>query len=309
MRVWLGQSTTGTGIAAVLAALAAVASGAATWQQVVPLLVGGLAGVIWPENTALKTTAEERPLSIARLVAAYRDGLHQDISPAAIPITETGSKIAAAGSPEAGYRNMNRRVFLASASAVAVSRCTTPEQSAAPTLAQAQVWAADLINGLAVVGMQLIAQGAISGPNAATLSLVIDLAGAALTAFTSLQPGHTSTTAVAADVVAAIEKLVPLLPTQPELAAAIDVGLAVLAAFMQTTPMNVPAVPTALRRVAMLHRASADARQHEAGAVLSTPSSRRPHVGQVHFQIARSSPRDRLVARNCAGLLGHVSQR
>lgn len=149
---------------------------------------------------------------------------------------------------------MNRRVFLASASAVAVSRCTTPEQSAAPTLAQAQVWAADLINGLAVVGTQLIAQDAISGPNAATLSLVINSAEAALTAFTSLQPGHTSTTAVAADVVVAIEKLVPLLPTQPELAAAIDVGLAVLAAFMQSTPMRVPAVPTALRRVAMLHR-------------------------------------------------------
>ena len=111
-----------------------------------------------------------------------------------------------------------------------------------------------LSRGFAVVGTQLIAQDAISGPNAATLSLVINSAEAALTAFTSLQPGHTSTTAVAADVVVAIEKLVPLLPTQPELAAAIDVGLAVLAAFMQSTPMRVPAVPTALRRVAMLHR-------------------------------------------------------
>ena len=103
MRVWLGQSTTGTGIAAVLAALAAVVSGAATWQQVVPLLVGGLAGVIWPENTALKTTAEDTSSSISRLVVAYRDGLHQDTSSTAMPITDTGSKTAAAGSlPKSG---------------------------------------------------------------------------------------------------------------------------------------------------------------------------------------------------------------
>jgi len=50
-KTWLGQSTTGTGIAAILASLGAVAGGSMTWQQALPLAIGGLAGVIWPEQS------------------------------------------------------------------------------------------------------------------------------------------------------------------------------------------------------------------------------------------------------------------
>ncbi len=61
IRNWLGQVTTGTGFATVLAAIGAMASGALDWRQAVPVLVGGVAGVIWPENRALNAAADRRP--------------------------------------------------------------------------------------------------------------------------------------------------------------------------------------------------------------------------------------------------------
>lgn len=70
IKSWLGQSTTGTGIAAILASLGAVASGALTWQQALPLAIGGLAGVIWPENTGLNAQASAIASGIENLISA-----------------------------------------------------------------------------------------------------------------------------------------------------------------------------------------------------------------------------------------------
>lgn len=70
IKSWLGQSTTGTGIAAILASLGAVASGALTWQQALPLAIGGLAGIIWPENTGLNAQASAIASSIETLISA-----------------------------------------------------------------------------------------------------------------------------------------------------------------------------------------------------------------------------------------------
>ena len=74
-RKWLGQSTTGTGLSALFAYLVAVASGSMTWVQAMPLLVGGLVGLVWPEDAGLKSAAQETTISIERLVEAYRIGL------------------------------------------------------------------------------------------------------------------------------------------------------------------------------------------------------------------------------------------
>lgn len=79
-RNWLVQSTTGTGLSALFAYLAAVASGSMTWMQAMPLLVGGLVGLAWPENAGLKSAAQETTISIERLVEAYRLGLAHGVT-------------------------------------------------------------------------------------------------------------------------------------------------------------------------------------------------------------------------------------
>jgi uncharacterized membrane protein YfcA len=59
LKNWLGQSTTGAGIATLLGALAAIASGSITWQQALPIAIGGVIGVIWPESTTPKIQAQQ----------------------------------------------------------------------------------------------------------------------------------------------------------------------------------------------------------------------------------------------------------
>lgn len=70
IKSWLGQSTTGTGIATILASLGAVASGTLSWQQALPLAIGGLAGVIWPESTGLNAQASAVAGDIEKLISA-----------------------------------------------------------------------------------------------------------------------------------------------------------------------------------------------------------------------------------------------
>ncbi|HET6183215.1 MAG TPA: hypothetical protein VFA03_06425 [Acetobacteraceae bacterium] len=67
---WIRQVTTGGGFATILAALSGVASNAITWQQAVLLLVGGLAGIIWPENRGLADAAEKAARDLETAAAA-----------------------------------------------------------------------------------------------------------------------------------------------------------------------------------------------------------------------------------------------
>ena len=46
----LGEITTAQGLAALLGTLSAVLLGQMTWQHAVPLLVGAVIGILWPEN-------------------------------------------------------------------------------------------------------------------------------------------------------------------------------------------------------------------------------------------------------------------
>lgn len=69
---WVGQATTGAGFATVLAGLGALGTGALSWQQAIPVVVGGVAGLIWPENAAASSTAQQAAAEVSNLIAAYR---------------------------------------------------------------------------------------------------------------------------------------------------------------------------------------------------------------------------------------------
>lgn len=73
-RKWLTSSTTGTGVAAILGTLAAVLSGAMTWQAAAGSLVGGLFLIFFPqhrnEQDNVARIAAEVAAEIAAMVAA-----------------------------------------------------------------------------------------------------------------------------------------------------------------------------------------------------------------------------------------------
>ena len=83
---WIGQVTTGHGAMILGPTLLAVASGTMTWQAAVPLVVAGAVGLLWPENTSLKTSAQTVATDVTALIAAYRSGLDHAAASAA-PIT------------------------------------------------------------------------------------------------------------------------------------------------------------------------------------------------------------------------------
>jgi hypothetical protein len=57
IKAWLGQSTTGQGIAGLLTIFAAVASGAMTWQSGLVSLVPAVVLIVWPQNIGLAKAA------------------------------------------------------------------------------------------------------------------------------------------------------------------------------------------------------------------------------------------------------------
>ncbi len=73
---WLGQSTTGAGFATLIATVGSVATGTLSWQHAVPLVVGGLVGLIWPENTGMQATASTAAASLQNLIEIYKAGLN-----------------------------------------------------------------------------------------------------------------------------------------------------------------------------------------------------------------------------------------
>lgn len=72
---WIGEVTTGHGVMILGPTLLAAASGTMSWPTAVPLLAAGVIGLLWPENTALKSAAQTAATDIEALIAAYRTGL------------------------------------------------------------------------------------------------------------------------------------------------------------------------------------------------------------------------------------------
>jgi hypothetical protein len=63
--------TTGHGIALVASTLLALLSGTTTWTSAAPFLLAGVIGIVWPENTALETSAQSAASDVAGMVSAY----------------------------------------------------------------------------------------------------------------------------------------------------------------------------------------------------------------------------------------------
>lgn len=92
---WLGQKTTGAGLAAILGTLSGVAAGSVSWHAAVPILVAGVVGLIVPENTGLTAAASTLALDTETLIGAYRMGLgHGAVLAPAVP-THVAEPVAA----------------------------------------------------------------------------------------------------------------------------------------------------------------------------------------------------------------------
>ena len=81
LKSWFGQSTTGTGVAVLLATMGSVAAGSLSWDHALPLLVAAIVGLIWPENSALQAAAGSTAASLESLITAYRAVLSEGQAP------------------------------------------------------------------------------------------------------------------------------------------------------------------------------------------------------------------------------------
>lgn len=89
LKQWLGQTTTGAGFATVLAGAGSLATGTIGWQQALPLLMAGIAGLIWPENSALQAAAKQTAADAEAVIAAYQTGVKR-----AAPASATAQPVA-----------------------------------------------------------------------------------------------------------------------------------------------------------------------------------------------------------------------
>ncbi len=77
---WIGEVTTGHGAMILGPTLLAASSGTMSWPTAVPLLAAGVIGLLWPENTALKSAAQTAATDVEALIAAYRTGLSHGVA-------------------------------------------------------------------------------------------------------------------------------------------------------------------------------------------------------------------------------------
>ncbi len=59
VRAWLRQPTTVAGISALIATLSALLTKQLTWPQAIPILVGGAASMMLPDNTNARQQAQQ----------------------------------------------------------------------------------------------------------------------------------------------------------------------------------------------------------------------------------------------------------
>jgi len=71
LKSWLGQVTTGHGFMILAPTLLSVFSGTTSWTSAVPFLVAGAIGLVWPENTALQSSAQTVATDVAGMIASY----------------------------------------------------------------------------------------------------------------------------------------------------------------------------------------------------------------------------------------------
>jgi len=147
---------------------------------------------------------------------------------------------------------MKRRDLITGLAVLAGARCSTGGGVSTPTIRDAQNWASSVVTALSEIGKGLIADGSLDKDDAATVQDSINNAQAALAVFNGLQPGATSAQAVAKEVLSIVQVLAPLLPLDPSVRSAVQLGISVLYAFVRDIPMTVPGVPMTLQKLAGL---------------------------------------------------------
>lgn len=74
VRNWIGQPTTGAGMATLLATVSGLASGGMSVTQAIPLAIGAFVGLIWPENSQLQVAAKDLAEGTELMAQAYGAG-------------------------------------------------------------------------------------------------------------------------------------------------------------------------------------------------------------------------------------------
>jgi len=73
LKTWFGEVTTGHGVMVLSGTLLSVLSGGMTWAGAAPLLLAGVIGLVWPENTALQTAGQAVATDVVGVVTAYNN--------------------------------------------------------------------------------------------------------------------------------------------------------------------------------------------------------------------------------------------
>jgi hypothetical protein len=177
---WLGEVTTGHGAMIIGPTLMAVSSGTMDWPTAVPFLAAGVVGLLWPENTALKSAAQTAATDVETLITAYRTGLNHGAAGGLNHGAAGGLNHGAAGeAPDAGALPMVPEphsgaalpalaVLVAAGLALTACANQTPAQQAATetTVASGLLCLADA-SGKVVATATTNDSNAIKGVNAA----------------------------------------------------------------------------------------------------------------------------------------------
>jgi hypothetical protein len=183
---WIGEVTTGHGAMILGPTLLAAASGTMSWPAAVPFLAAGVVGLLWPENTALKSAAQTAATDVETLISAYRTGMGHGAA---------GDAPDAAAAPSAPQPHSGAAVSalaMLAAAGLALTACAnqTPAQQAATetTIASGLLCLVDA-TGKVVATATTSDSNSVKGVNAAIA------AGSTLLTDTDCQTAFTSGTA------------------------------------------------------------------------------------------------------------------
>lgn len=181
---WIGEVTTGHGAMILGPTLLAASVGTMSWPTAVPFLAAGVIGLLWPENTTLKSAVQTTATDIETVIAAYRTGLTHGAAVAASD--------AAASAPASYSGNAVSALAMLVATGLALTACAnqTPAQQAATemTIAAGLLCLGDA-TGKVVATATTNDSNAIKGMNSAIAAGSVLLTDTACrTALTSVVP-------------------------------------------------------------------------------------------------------------------------
>ena len=91
LKTWATQITTGIGASGLLATLSGAMTGAVTWQHAIPLLVGSIASILFPENKALAPAAQQTTADLETVIPIVVQVIKAVTAPAPVATTTQGT--------------------------------------------------------------------------------------------------------------------------------------------------------------------------------------------------------------------------